>query len=268
MPASTPRRSGLRAWLRLLRVANLPTVPGDPIVGYVVAAGVVGWPVLPCAAASLCLYCAGLLANDYFDLAEDRRDRIPDYPLLCTRRRFWEACFQAVDAAGTHSQLRSQLRILHDSLHNVAEQALGTTIPASDLFNALAPSLVNTGVLLNEINTRIQSILDQATDPWGIKVVTVEVKHIDLPQEMQRAMARQAEAERERRAKVINAEGEFQAAQKLADASAIIGQHPVALQLRFLQTLTEVASENNSTTVFPVPVDLFAPFFAKKEEES
>jgi len=92
--------------------------------------------------------------------AEDRRDRVPDYPLLCTRRRFWEACFQAADAAGTHSQLRSQLRILHDSLQNVAERALGATIPASDLFNALAPSLVNTGVLLNEINTRIQKLHD------------------------------------------------------------------------------------------------------------
>jgi regulator of protease activity HflC (stomatin/prohibitin superfamily) len=111
-----------------------------------------------------------------------------------------------------------------------------------------------------KINTHIQEILDSQTDPWGIKVVTVEVKQIDLPQEMQRAIARQAEAERERRAKVINAEGEFQAAQKLADASAVIGQHPMALQLRFLQTLTEVASENNSTTIFPLPIDLITPF--------
>lgn len=112
----------------------------------------------------------------------------------------------------------------------------------------------------DKINDNIQNILDTQTDPWGIKVVTVEVKHIDLPQEMQRAMARQAEAERERRAKVINAEGEFQAAQKLADASAVIGQHPMALQLRFLQTLTEVASENNSTTIFPLPIDMLKPF--------
>ena len=111
-----------------------------------------------------------------------------------------------------------------------------------------------------KINARLQEILDQQTDPWGIKVVAVEVKHIDLPQDMQRAMAAQAEAERERRAKVINAEGEFQAAQKLADASAVIGQHPMALQLRFLQTLTEVASENNSTTIFPLPIDLITPF--------
>ncbi|MCB9617769.1 MAG: BREX system P-loop protein BrxC [Sandaracinus sp.] len=95
--------------------------------------------------------------------SEDRRDRVPDYPLLCTRRRFWEACFQAVDAAGSHSQLRSQLRILHDSLQRVAERPLGAAIPASDLFDALAPSLVNTGVLLNEINTRIQK-LDDGSD--------------------------------------------------------------------------------------------------------
>jgi len=112
----------------------------------------------------------------------------------------------------------------------------------------------------DQINQQIQEILDQQTDPWGIKVTTVEIKHIDLPQEMQRAMAAQAEAERERRAKVINAEGEFQAAEKLAEASRIIAAHPVALQLRFLQTLSEVATEHNSTTIFPLPVDLLKPF--------
>ena len=112
----------------------------------------------------------------------------------------------------------------------------------------------------DEINQQIQQILDAQTDPWGIKVTTVEIKHIDLPQEMQRAMARQAEAERERRAKVINAEGEFQAAQRLAEASQIIAAHPVALQLRFLQTLAEVATEHNSTTLFPLPLDLLRPF--------
>jgi regulator of protease activity HflC (stomatin/prohibitin superfamily) len=117
-----------------------------------------------------------------------------------------------------------------------------------------------------KINTHLQEILDSQTEPWGIKVSLVEIKHIDLPQEMQRALAKQAEAERERRAKVINAEGEFQAAQKLADASQIIEQHPVALQLRYLQTLSEVAAENNSTTLFPVPIDLITPFLtaAKK----
>lgn len=111
-----------------------------------------------------------------------------------------------------------------------------------------------------KINKSLQHILDQATDPWGIKVSMVEVKHVDLPIEMQRAMARQAEAERERRAKVINAEGEFQAAERLTQAATIIQAAPAALQLRFLQTLKEVAAENNSTTLFPVPIDLFRPF--------
>ena len=108
------------------------------------------------------------------------------------------------------------------------------------------------------VNARLQKILDTHTDPWGIKVVQVAVKHIDLPEEMQRAMARQAEAERERRAKVINALGEFQAAEKLSQAATIIEQHPVAIQLRFLQSLTEVAGQNNSTVVLPVPVDLIS----------
>jgi regulator of protease activity HflC (stomatin/prohibitin superfamily) len=111
-----------------------------------------------------------------------------------------------------------------------------------------------------KINAHIQEILDKDTDPWGIKVAKVEIKHIDLPQEMQRAMAKQAEAERERRAKVIGAEGEFQAAQKLSDAAKILAEQSIALQLRFLQTLREVATENNSTIVFPVPIDLFTPF--------
>ena len=112
----------------------------------------------------------------------------------------------------------------------------------------------------DKINRELQKIIDHQTEPWGIKVSNVEVKHIDLPVEMQRAMARQAEAERERRAKVIHAEGEFQASQRLSDAATIIEQHPTALQLRFLQTLTEVASEKNSTTIFPVPIDLISPF--------
>jgi regulator of protease activity HflC (stomatin/prohibitin superfamily) len=116
------------------------------------------------------------------------------------------------------------------------------------------------------INSRIQEILDAQTDPWGIKVVLVELKHIDLPQEMQRAMAKQAEAERERRAKVIHADGEFQASQKLADAAAVIGKEPMALQLRFLQSLVEVASEKNSTTIFPVPIDLLTPFLKKNNQ--
>jgi regulator of protease activity HflC (stomatin/prohibitin superfamily) len=111
-----------------------------------------------------------------------------------------------------------------------------------------------------KINTHLQEILDKDTEPWGVKVAKVEIKNIDLPQEMQRAIAKQAEAERERRAKVIAAEGEFQAAQKLSDAAKIISENPIALQLRYLQTLREVASENNSTTIFPVPIDLLTPF--------
>ncbi|NDY42349.1 slipin family protein [Dissulfurirhabdus thermomarina] len=111
-----------------------------------------------------------------------------------------------------------------------------------------------------EINLRIQGILDQDTEPWGVKVSKVEVKEIDLPVEMKRAMAKQAEAERERRSKIINAEGEYQAAEKLAEAAAIIHRAPAALQLRYLQTLREVAAENNSTTLFPIPIDLFKPF--------
>ncbi|MBP1726409.1 MAG: domain, Band 7 family protein [Deltaproteobacteria bacterium] len=116
-----------------------------------------------------------------------------------------------------------------------------------------------------KINRELQEILDKHTDPWGVKVSNVEVKHIDLPQDMQRAMARQAEAERERRAKVINAEGEHQAADRLAEAAKVIAAHPVALQLRYLQTLREVASENNSTTLFPIPIDLFKPFLQLQE---
>jgi len=117
----------------------------------------------------------------------------------------------------------------------------------------------------DKINSQLQEILDKHTDPWGVKVTTVEVKHIDLPQDMQRAMARQAEAERERRAKVINAEGEHQAANRLAQAAEIISEHPMALQLRYLQTLREVSAENNSTTLFPIPIDLFKPFLKLQE---
>jgi len=116
-----------------------------------------------------------------------------------------------------------------------------------------------------KINTRIQEILDKQTDPWGIKVVLVELKHIDLPQEMQRAMAKQAEAERERRAKVIHADGEFQASQKLADAAAVMAKQPMALQLRYLQSLVEIASEKNSTTIFPIPIDLLTPFLKRND---
>jgi regulator of protease activity HflC (stomatin/prohibitin superfamily) len=114
-----------------------------------------------------------------------------------------------------------------------------------------------------KINEHLQEILDTHTDPWGIKVANVELKHIDLPQEMQRSMAKQAEAERERRAKVINADGEFQAAAKLAEAAEIIRDHPMALQLRYLQTMREISSEQNTTTILPFPLELFKPFLHK-----
>jgi len=118
-----------------------------------------------------------------------------------------------------------------------------------------------------KINSQLQEILDMHTDPWGIKVSTVELKHIDLPQDMQRSMAKQAEAERERRAKVINADGEFQAATKLAEAAEIIREHPMALQLRYLQTMREISAEQNTTTIFPFPLELFKPFLAIMDKE-
>ena len=107
-----------------------------------------------------------------------------------------------------------------------------------------------------KLNLALQQVIDRQTEPWGVKVINVEVKNVDLPQEMQRAIARQAEAERERRAKVINAEGEFQAAARLAEAASVIAKEPAAMQLRYLQTLSEIATENNSTTIFPIPIDL------------
>jgi len=117
----------------------------------------------------------------------------------------------------------------------------------------------------DKINRQLQEIIDEHTEPWGIKVSNVEVKQIDLPIEMQRAMAKQAEAERERRAKIVHADGEFQASQKLSDAAAVIAVNPIALQLRFLQTLTEVAADKNSTILFPVPIDLLTPFLTKNK---
>ena len=120
----------------------------------------------------------------------------------------------------------------------------------------------------DEINAELQKVIDEQTEPWGIKVTSVEVKNVDLPQEMQRAIAKQAEAERERRAKIINAEGEFQASQKLADAADIIGQHSPALQLRFLQTIQSITADKTSTLVLPIPIELFEPFLKmlKKKE--
>jgi len=138
------------------------------------------------------------------------------------------------------------------SASQIAQTTLRSVLGQSQLDELLAKR--------DEINVELQRIIDQQTEPWGVKVTAVEVKNVDLPQEMQRAIAKQAEAERERRAKVIHAEGEFQAAQKLSDAAEIIGRNPIALQLRYLQSLVEVAAEKNSTTIFPVPIDIIAPF--------
>lgn len=142
----------------------------------------------------------------------------------------------------------------------LAQTTLRSVIGQSELDELLAER--------ERINEVVRGIIDEGTDPWGIDVTGVEIKDIDLPQEMKRAMAKQAEAERERRAKVINASGEYQASAKLAQAAEIIEQFPVAMQLRFLQTVTEVAVENNSTTLFPIPIDLFGPFLADKKPAS
>jgi len=134
----------------------------------------------------------------------------------------------------------------------IAQTTLRSIIGQAELDELLAER--------DKINTRLQQVIDEQTEPWGIKVTAVEVRDVVLPETMKRSMANQAETERARRAKVINAEGEYQAAQRLAEAARIISDQPIALQLRFLQTLSDVASEHNSTTIFPVPIDLFTPF--------
>ncbi len=141
----------------------------------------------------------------------------------------------------------------------MSQTTLRSVIGQSDLDELLSAR--------DKINKELQSIIDSHTEPWGIKVANVEVKQIDLPVEMQSAMARQAEAERNRRAKVINAEGEFQASQKLADAAKVIGEFPTAVQLRFLQTMSEIATKNNTTTFFPVPIDLLTPFLSRDDDK-
>ncbi|MEE9258693.1 MAG: slipin family protein [Nitrospinaceae bacterium] len=118
----------------------------------------------------------------------------------------------------------------------------------------------------DDINAHLQKVIDEQTEPWGVKVANVEVKNVDLPQEMQRAIAKQAEAERERRAKIINAQGEFEAAQKLSEAADLIGAHPPALQLRFLQTMLDISSDRNTTTFVPIPLELFRGFMKNKQE--
>jgi len=137
----------------------------------------------------------------------------------------------------------------------IAQTTLRSVVGQSDLDHLLTER--------DKLNMRLQEIIDGQTDPWGIKVSIVEIKDVEIPSSMQRAMARQAEAERERRAKVIAAEGEFQASEKLSQAAVVLSRSPASLQLRFLQTLNEIASEKNSTIVFPIPIDLIEPFFRK-----
>ncbi len=147
-----------------------------------------------------------------------------------------------------------------DATSQLSQTTLRSVLGQSQLDEILAER--------DKINMKLQQIIDNQTEPWGIKVSNVEVKHVDLPIEMKRAMAKQAEAERERRAKIIHAEGEYQASEKLRDAAKNIAVEPTALQLRFLQTLTEVASEKNSTTIFPIPIDLVKPFIKDLENKS
>lgn len=147
----------------------------------------------------------------------------------------------------------------HFATSQLAQTTLRSTCGQGELDHLLSER--------DEINEKIQTILDKDTEPWGVKVSKVEIKEIDLPLEMQRAMAKQAEAERERRSKIINAEGEFQAAKRLNEAAGIIAENPGALQLRYLQTLQDIAAENNSTTIFPIPIDLLKPFMGTQEKK-
>ncbi len=144
--------------------------------------------------------------------------------------------------------------------NQIAQTTLRSILGQSDMDELLSER--------DRINKKLQEIIDEHTEPWGIKVSTVEVKQIDLPIEMQRAMAKQAEAERERRSKIINADGEYQASQRLTDAATIIESHPIALQLRYLQTLSDIATEKNSTTIFPIPIDLISPFLKLLDKQT
>jgi regulator of protease activity HflC (stomatin/prohibitin superfamily) len=160
--------------------------------------------------------------------------------------------FRVVDPIKAVLNVESYL----ESTYQYAQTTLRSVLGSVELDEVLSER--------DTLNHRVQEILDLHTEPWGVKVSAVEIKQVDLPKEMQRAMATQAEAERQRRAKVIAAEGEFQAAEKLVEAARSMEAHPSALQLRYLQTLQEIASENNSTTIFPVPIDLLKPFLEKK----
>jgi len=163
--------------------------------------------------------------------------------------------FRVVDPVAAITQIEA----FAPATSQIAQTTLRSVLGAADLDQLLAER--------DRLNAQLQTIIDEQTEPWGIKVATVEIKDVEIPEAMQRAMARQAEAERERRAKVINAEGEFQAAQKLADAAAILGREPSAIQLRYLQTLLEIGGDQNSTIVFPLPLDLLKPFLERSGGE-
>jgi regulator of protease activity HflC (stomatin/prohibitin superfamily) len=164
--------------------------------------------------------------------------------------------FRVIDASQAVVQVENYLY----ATSQIAQTTLRSILGQQELDELLSER--------DKLNQALQQVIDRQTEPWGVKVTTVEVKNVDLPAEMQRAIARQAEAERERRAKVINAEGEYQAAARLAEAAAVIGREPAAMQLRYLQTLSEIATENNSTTVFPVPIDLLAAMTKALEKKA
>lgn len=159
--------------------------------------------------------------------------------------------FRVIDPSRSVVQVQNYIA----ATSQIAQTTLRSVVGQSDLDHLLTER--------DKLNTRLQEIIDEQTDPWGVKVSIVEIKDVEIPAGMQRAMARQAEAERERRAKVIAAEGEFQASEKLSQAAMVLSKTPAALQLRYLQTLAEVAAEKNSTTIFPVPIDMIEPFLRK-----
>jgi regulator of protease activity HflC (stomatin/prohibitin superfamily) len=161
------------------------------------------------------------------------------------------AYFRVVDPSKAVIEVQNYIM----ATSQIAQTTLRSVLGQSDLDHLLTER--------DKLNARLQEIIDEQTEPWGIKVSIVEIKDVEIPPNMQRAMARQAEAERERRAKVIAAEGEFQASEKLAQAAEVLSRNPAAIQLRYLQTLAEIATEKNSTTVFPIPIDLIEPFLKK-----
>jgi regulator of protease activity HflC (stomatin/prohibitin superfamily) len=163
------------------------------------------------------------------------------------------AYFRVVDPSKSVVEVQNYI----SATSQIAQTTLRSVLGQSDLDHLLTER--------DKLNARLQEIIDEQTEPWGVKVSVVEIKDVEIPQGMQRAMARQAEAERERRAKVIAAEGEYQASEKLSQAAIVLSRNPAAIQLRYLQTLAEIATEKNSTTIFPVPIDLIEPFLRKAQ---